>query len=75
MEAPVFKATTQQRPDSVEGIVEADETFFTRSFKGQRFIAEREARKRGGEGKANKKDDKVAVLIVRSRQGDVYDCR
>lgn len=50
-----------------EGIVEADETFFLESFKGQRHLA-RPARKRGGVGKTRgTSDDQIPVLVVRDR--------
>ncbi|PKG40245.1 IS1595 family transposase [Psychromonas sp. Urea-02u-13] len=50
-----------------EGIVEADETFFLESFKGQRNLP-REARKRGGVGKTRgTSDDQIPVLVVRDR--------
>ena len=50
-----------------EGIVEADETFFLESFKGQRHLP-RKARKRGGVGKTRgTSDDQIPVLVVRDR--------
>lgn len=50
-----------------EGIVEADETFFLESFKGQRVLP-RPARKRGGVGKTRgTSDDQIPVLVVRDR--------
>ena len=50
-----------------EGIVEADETFFLESFKGQRNLP-RPARKRGGVGKTRgTSDDQIPVLVVRDR--------
>lgn len=51
-----------------EGIVEADETFFLESFKGQRVLTH-PARKRGGVGKTRgTSDDQIPVLVVRDRQ-------
>lgn len=50
-----------------EGIVEADETFFLESFKGQRHLP-RVARKRGGVGKTRGTScDQIPVLVVRDR--------
>lgn len=54
------------------GVVEADETFFLRSSKGQR--PGRKPRKRGG--KASRKDrgmDLIAILVVRDRSGATAD--
>lgn len=64
-------AKTQAK--QVAGIVEADEAFFAQSYKGSRTIPGRKARKRGGEGARNKKDNKTPVLIVRDRGGHVCD--
>lgn len=50
-----------------KGIVEADETFFLESFKGQRQLP-RPARKRGGVGRTRGTGgDQIPVLIVRDR--------
>ena len=50
-----------------EGIIEADETFFLESFKGQRNLPRR-ARRRGGVGKTRgTSDDQIPVLVVRDR--------
>jgi transposase-like protein len=50
-----------------EGIVEADETFFLESFKGQRHLP-RAPRRRGGVGKTRgTSDDQIPVLVVRDR--------
>lgn len=50
-----------------EGIIEADETFFLESFKGQRNLP-RPARKRGGVGKTRgTSDDQIPILVVRDR--------
>ncbi len=68
-----LKAPTEIQTKNVSGIVEADETFFLESFKGKRTIEHRKPRKRGGEGKKSKKEDKISVLIVRDRNGQVCD--
>ena len=55
------------------GIVEADETYFLRSFKGQRHLPRR-PRKRGG--RASKRGlsfEQVPVLTVRDRSGATSD--
>jgi len=55
------------KAEKVQGTVEADETFFTRSYKGARKLP-REARKRGGENtKPGLSDELIPVLIVRDR--------
>ena len=57
------------------GIVEADETFFLESFKGQRCLP-RPARRRGGVGRTRgTSPDQVAVLVVRDRSGQTADFR
>lgn len=66
-------APCQQTDTELTGIVEADETYFPESNKGQRHL-ERQARKRGG---ASKKDGivykQIAVLVVRDRLGKHFD--
>jgi transposase-like protein len=55
------------------GIIEADETFFLESFKGQRALP-RPARKRAGVGKTRGTGpDQIAVMVVRDRQGHSAD--
>lgn len=55
------------------GIVEADETFFLESFKGQRNLP-RPARRRGGAGMtAGSSPDQIPVLVVRDRSGATAD--
>ena len=57
----------------LEGIVEADETFFRESHKGERDL-ERKPRKRGG--KASQRGlskEQIPVLIVRDRDGHTTD--
>ncbi len=58
---------------AVSGIVEADETFFLRSFKGARRIG-RAPRKRGGTAsKPGVSDEQVPVLVLRDRSGATAD--
>jgi transposase-like protein len=55
------------------GIVEADETFFLESFKGQRQLP-RKARRRGGVGQTRGTGpDQIPVLVVRDRTGETAD--
>jgi len=57
------------------GIVEADETFFLESFKGQRHLS-RPARRRGGVGRTRGTgSDQIAVLVVRDRSGETANLR
>lgn len=58
------------QPEALSGIVEADETFFLESFKGQRKNLPRPAKKRGT--KANKpglSKEQIPVLVARDRSG------
>lgn len=55
------------------GIVEADETFFLESFKGQRHLPW-PARHRGGvAGKRGLSTEQIPVLVVRDRSGQTAD--
>jgi len=62
------------RPSKEHGIVEADETFFLKSQKGERGLAH-PARQRGGvsKTKGGGSEDQVSVLIVRDRSGKTSD--
>ena len=64
-------APAAHRPAHEGGIVEADETFFLESFKGQRKLP-RPARKRAGVGA---QWERIAVLVVRDRSGQTADFR
>ena len=65
-----FLATAAlHRAEREGGIVEADETFFLESFKGQRHL-HRPARKRGGIGQPW---ERITVLVVRDRSGQTAD--
>jgi transposase-like protein len=66
-----LQAAATHRPAHEGGIVEADETFFLESYKGQRKL-HRPARKRGGVGAHW---EHIAVLVVRDRSGQTADCR
>lgn len=62
----------QNKADKLMGIVEADETFFTESSKGNKQLTHRRPRKRGVSNKRSK-GHRVPVLIVRDRSGAVAD--
>lgn len=66
-----LKATATHRAEHERGIVEADETFFLESFKGQCRLP-KPARKRAGVGT---QWEHVVVLVVRDRSGKTADFR
>ncbi len=64
---------TAHQAEHESGIVEADETFFLESFKGQRNLP-RPARARGGvAGKRGISAEQIPVLVVRDRSGHTAD--
>ena len=63
-----------QQSSQMNGIVEADETYFLESFKGQRHLP-RPSRKRGGKAvKRGTSKEQIPVLVVRDRYGETADC-
>jgi transposase-like protein len=69
-----LKALTLDKPASLSGIVEADETFILESFKGKRRGLPRAPRKRGG--KASKRGlsaEQIPVIVARDRDGATID--
>lgn len=61
------------RPATLQGITEADETYFLESRKGCRKL-QRPARRRGGKaGKPGLSNEQVCVLVARSRTGQTRD--
>lgn len=65
-----LQAVRLTQPTKLEGIIEADETFFRRSFKGQRGGLPRPAKKRGTpEKKRGLSKDQIPVLVARDRAG------
>ena len=67
-----LQLTQSAKAPELTGVVEADETFFLRSSKGQR--PGRKARKRGG--RATRKDrgmDLIPILVARDRSGATAD--
>ena len=68
-----LKAAADHRAHQAHGIIEADETFFLESFKGQRKLP-RPARRRGGVSKTRGTGlDQIPVLVVRDRSGATAD--
>lgn len=58
----------KQKPSAMSGIVEADETFFSVSYKGQRSGLPRTSKKRGGIiEKTGEGSEKVAVVVAQQR--------
>ncbi|MBF0255845.1 MAG: IS1595 family transposase [Gammaproteobacteria bacterium] len=61
------------QPAVLEGIVEADETYFLESHKGERNLS-RPPRKRGGTAtKRGLSDEQIPVLIARDRSRTTFD--
>jgi len=68
-----LQAPSKIKAEHLEGIVEADETFFLESHKGEHNL-ERPARERGG--KASQRglsSEQIPVIIVRDRDGHTTD--
>lgn len=67
-------ALNLDKPASLSGLVEADETFILESFKGKRTGLPRASRKRGG--KARKRGlsaEQIPVIVARDRTGATID--
>jgi transposase-like protein len=65
----LLKLPAKDKPKKLDGVVEADETYFLESKKGKRKLG-RKARKRGG--KASKRglsDEQIPVMVTRDRSG------
>jgi transposase-like protein len=56
-----------QKPSEMSGVVEADETFFPVSYKGQRSSLPRKAKKRPGKFKDGSGGEKTPVLVAVQR--------
>lgn len=68
-----LKAMKDDMPTKLEGIAEADETYFLASHKGERHLP-RKPRKRGGKAsKPGLSSEQIPVLIARDRVGGVVD--
>jgi transposase-like protein len=67
-------ALTLDKPERLDGIVEADETFVLESFKGRRGKLPRPARKRGGKAAKNGlSKEQIPVIVARDRSGATFD--
>ncbi|MET3682890.1 flagellar biosynthesis regulator FlaF [Alkalibacillus flavidus] len=64
----LLSALKQMESSKFQGIVEMDETYFLYSEKGQRKIADRKPRQRGGSAKKRGiSNEQVCVLVARDR--------
>ena len=62
------------KPKSLSGVVEADETFILESFKGRRGGLARPARRRGGKAaKRGLSAEQIPVVVARDRSGATFD--
>jgi len=55
------------------GVVEADETYFLRSYKGQQVKGRTRRRRGGSAAKRDLSDEQVPVLVARDRSGSTTD--
>ena len=64
---------SENKPPSLHGVVEVDETFFLESQKGSRHLS-RKPRKRGGKAsKRGRSKEQICVLVARDRSGQTTD--
>jgi hypothetical protein len=69
-----LRAPAVNKPRTLRGIVEADETFVLESFKGRWSDLPRAARKRGGKARhPGPYQDNIPVLVARDRKGATFD--
>jgi transposase-like protein len=69
-----LRAPADDKPRSLSGLVEADETFILESFKGRWSDLPRKARKRGGTARhPGPYQDNIPVLVARDRKGATFD--
>jgi transposase-like protein len=62
------------KPKSLSGVVEADETFILESFKGRRGGLARPARRRGGKAaKRGLSAEQIPIVVARDRSGATFD--
>lgn len=67
-------ALSGDKPRTLTGIVESDETFVLESFKGKRSGLPRKARKRGGtSAKRGLSAEQIPVIVARDRHGATTD--
>src|ERR1700722_4885228 len=69
-----LRAPADDKPRTLSGIVEADETFILESFKGRWSDLPRKARKRSGIARhPGPYQDNIPVLVARDRKGEPFD--
>ncbi|HEY3623275.1 MAG TPA: IS1595 family transposase [Roseiarcus sp.] len=69
-----LRAPSANKPRTLRGIVEADETFILESFKGRRSDLPRAARNRGGMARhPGLHSDNIPILVARDRKGATFD--
>ena len=69
-----LRAPADDKPRTLSGIVEADETFILESFKGRWSDLPRKARKRGATARhPGSYQDNIPVLVARDRKGATFD--
>jgi transposase-like protein len=69
-----LQALNLDKPASLSGIVEADETFILESFKGKREDLPRPSRQRGGKAaKRGLSAEQIPVIVARDRTGATLD--
>ena len=67
-------ALSGDKPKTLSGIVESDETFILESFKGKRSGLRRKARKRGGSSaKRGLSTEQIPIIVARDRHGATTD--
>src|SRR3978361_401818 len=67
-------ALAGDKPKTLSGIVEGDETFILESFKGKRSGLPRKSRKRGGKSaKRGLSAEQIPVIVARDRNGATTD--
>ena len=62
-----LKFLAKQQPGGMTGVVEADETFFRLSYKGQRRDIPRPSKKRGGPSPDGAGNERVPVMVAMQR--------
>src|ERR1700728_780806 len=69
-----LRSPAADKPRTLSGIVEADETFILESFKGRRSDLPRKSRKRGGTARhPGLHQDNIPLLVARDRNGATFD--
>jgi len=69
-----LEALASDKPKTLSGIVEGDETFILESFKGKRSGLPRKSRRRGGKAaKRGLSCEQIPVIVARDRTGATID--